>query len=212
MKMPQTEHTHFRSLASDFIHPRLQADTDEEDERAASAFTASIASAYRLAARKLALSNLNNAPLGLDHFLQLKRRLRKLWQETRDPTCKTALNWVTKTIHKMVRRNAIERWETKLSNAETTLHAFWPLVKSLKRGDKIKAPTAIQSPMGLKFLQFEKATVIADCLETQFSPEDLCEEHHEQLVVTRIQALFEAVDSDPPERIRPCDVQKINPN
>jgi hypothetical protein len=50
--------------------------------------------------------------------------------------------------------------------------------------------------------------VIVGCLESQFSPHDLCEGHHEQLVVTRIQASFEAEDNDPPERVRPCDVQK----
>jgi len=109
----------------------------------------------------------------------------------------------------MVRQNAIERWETKLSNAEITPHAIWPLVKSLKRGDKPKAPSAIRSPTGLKFLPFEKANVTADCLESQLSPHDLCEEHHEQQVVVRILALFEAVHNSPPERVRPCDVQKI---
>jgi len=127
----------FRSLASDLIHPRFQVDTVQEAEREASVFTASVASAYRLATHKLALSDLNNAPSGLDHFLQLKQRLRKLWHKTRNPTCKTALKWVTKTIRKMVRRNGI---------------AVWPLVKSRQRGEKPKAPSAIHSPTGLKFL------------------------------------------------------------
>jgi len=44
--------------------------------------------------------------------------------------------------------------------------------------------------MGLKFHPLEKDNVIADCPENQFSPHDLCEENHEQLVVARIQALF----------------------
>jgi hypothetical protein len=109
----------------------------------------------------------------------------------------------------MARWNAIERCETKLSNAEITPHAVWPLVKSLKRGDKPKAPSAIHSPRGPKFIPLEKANVIAVCLENQFSPRDLCEEHHEQLVVARIQALFEAVDNNPPEKVRPYDIQKI---
>jgi hypothetical protein len=28
-------------------------------------------------------------------------------------------------------------------------------------------------------------------------------------VVARVQALFEAVDDDLPERVRPCDIQKL---
>jgi hypothetical protein len=151
----------FRSLTSDLIHPRLQADTVEEVRRAASAFAASVASVYRLATRIIALSGLNNAPSDIDNFLQLKWRLWKLWHETRDPTCKTVLNRVTKMILKTVQRNAIERWETKQSNAEITPHAIWLLVKSLGRGDKTKAPSAIRSPAGLKFLPFEEANVIA---------------------------------------------------
>jgi hypothetical protein len=64
----------------------------------------------------------------------------------------------------MVRRNATERRERKLSNAEITPHAIWPLVKSLKREDKTKAPSAIHSPTGLKFLPFEKVNVTPDSL------------------------------------------------
>jgi hypothetical protein len=81
----------------------LQVNTSEEAERTASAVMTSVASTYRLWAHKLTLSDMINEPSGLDHFLHLKRRLRKLWHETRDPSCKTALNWVTKTIHKIVR-------------------------------------------------------------------------------------------------------------
>jgi hypothetical protein len=87
-----------------------------------------------------------------------------------------------------------------------TPHAIRLLVKFLKRGNKSKAPSAIPSPTGLKFLPFEKANVIADCLENQLSSHDLCDERHEQLVVTRTQALFEAVDKDSPKRVRHYDV------
>jgi len=36
---------------------------------------------------------------------------------------------------------------------------------------------------------------------------DLFEEDHVRLVVARIQALFEAMDSNPPEGVRRCDVK-----
>jgi hypothetical protein len=35
--------------------------------------------------------------------LKHKRRLRQLSQETRDPACKTAVNWVTKSVRRMTR-------------------------------------------------------------------------------------------------------------
>jgi hypothetical protein len=55
----------------------------------------------------------------------------------------------------------------------------------------------------------EKAKSNADCLEKQFTPHDLCEENHERQVEARVQDLLKAVDKDPPERIRPCDLQKL---
>jgi hypothetical protein len=119
-----------------------------------------------------------------------------------------ALNWLTKTIHRMIRRNAIEKWETKVSHSEATRHVIWPLAKPLLR-DRPKAPTAIHSPSGLKFLPLEKANVIADCPENQFLPHDLCGENHEQQVMARVWVLSEAVDDSPPERVRPYDVQKL---
>jgi hypothetical protein len=77
------------------------------------------------------------------------------------------------------------------------------------RRDRPKAPTVIHSPSGLKFLPLKKANLIADCLENHFSPHYLREENHERQVVASIQALLEAVDDDPPERLRSWDVQKI---
>jgi hypothetical protein len=36
-----------------------------------------------------------------------------------------------------------------------------------------------------------------------------CEENYERQVEVRVQVLLEAVDSDRPERIRPCDLRKL---
>jgi hypothetical protein len=86
--------------------------------------------------------------------------------------------------------------------------AIWPIAKSLTNWDGPRPPTAIHCLLGLKYHLVDKANTIADCLENQFTPHDLCEENHERRVEARVQAL-QAVDSDPPERIRPCDLQKL---
>jgi hypothetical protein len=46
-------------------------------------------------------------------------------------------------------------------------------------------------------------------LENQFTPNDLCDENHKRQVEARVQVLLESVDNSPPERMRPCDVQKL---
>ncbi|PNF26775.1 hypothetical protein B7P43_G18023 [Cryptotermes secundus] len=88
-----------------------------------------------LALEKVTLLDINNDLPGLGRLLKHKQRLRKLWQETRDPACKTALNWVTKSIMRMTRKKALERWETKIGNAEVTSQGIWPIAKSLLKRD-----------------------------------------------------------------------------
>jgi hypothetical protein len=84
-----------QSLASNFISPRIQINSGEEANKVDRDFTASAALAHRLFTRKLILSYLNNDLPSLESLLSHKWRLRKLWQVTRDPACKTALNCLT---------------------------------------------------------------------------------------------------------------------
>jgi hypothetical protein len=109
----------------------------------------------------------------------------------------------------MARTKALERWETKISNAEITPQAIWPIAKLILKRDGPRAPTVIHGASGLKFHPSEKGNAIADCLEIKFMPRDLCDDNHEQRVETRVQALHETVDNNPPQRIRPCDLKRL---
>jgi hypothetical protein len=106
--------------------------------------------------------------------------MRKLWQETRDPGCKMAVNWITKSIRNMTRKEALEQWETNLANTELTPQAIWPTAKSLTNRDGPRAPTAIHGLLGLKYHPVDKANAIADCLENQFTLHDPRDENHER--------------------------------
>jgi hypothetical protein len=105
----------------------------------------------------------------------------------------------------MTRRKAIERWETRIGNCDVTPQAIWPIAKSLMKRDGPKAPTTIHGLLGLKCHPLEKANAIADCLENQFTPNDLFDENHEW----RVEAIGQDLPKQPPERIRRCDVQKF---
>jgi hypothetical protein len=87
--------------------------------------------------------------------------------------------------------------------------AIWPIAKSLQKRHEPSARTAIHGPLGLNFHPSEKANAISYCLENQFTHHDLCDEYHERRVEARVQALLEAVNNKPPERIRPCELQKL---
>jgi hypothetical protein len=55
----------------------------------------------------------------------------------------------------------------------------------------------------------EKANVIADSLETQFTSHDLCDENRERQVETTVQTVLASVGGTPSGKVRPCDIHKL---
>jgi hypothetical protein len=109
----------------------------------------------------------------------------------------------------MTRKKLTEQWDTRLGNFEVTPRAIWPIARALLNRDAPKALTAIHCYHGLKFLPYEEANAIADCLENRFTHHDLCEEHHERWVEALVQHVLEIEDTAPSERIRPCDLKRL---
>jgi hypothetical protein len=152
-----TDCQRFQILASALLSPRVEINLCIEADNAARDFAASIASAYRLSTKTTTISDRNRGSSSLERLDKHKQRLRKLWQETRDPACKTAVNWVTKTIKRIARKRALERWETKIENCEVTPQAIWPIAKSLTKRGEPKATTAIHGPLGPVFYPNENS-------------------------------------------------------
>jgi hypothetical protein len=73
-----------------------------------------------------------------------------------DPACKKAVNWVTRNIRRMVRKRALERWETKLTNCEVASQAIWSIAKSLSKKGGPKAPSEIHGLLGPIFYPVDK--------------------------------------------------------
>jgi hypothetical protein len=104
-----TDWEQLQSLVSNLISPRIEINSGAEVYKAARAFTASIVSAYMLSTSKIALSELTKDLPGLDLLLKFKKRMWKLWQEIRDPGCKKAVHFISKSIRRMTRKKALER-------------------------------------------------------------------------------------------------------
>jgi hypothetical protein len=105
-----TDWERFRRLSSDLILYRIEINSGEEADKAARDFTAS---AYGLSTSKVTLSDLNNDLPGLYRLLKHKQKLQKWRHETRDLARKTAVSWFAKTIRRMTRRKAPERWDKR---------------------------------------------------------------------------------------------------
>jgi hypothetical protein len=90
-----TDWERFQSLASALVSPRVEINSCIEVDKAARYFAASIASAYRLSTKTTTITDRIRCPSSLERLLKHKQRLRTLWQESLDPACKTAVNWIT---------------------------------------------------------------------------------------------------------------------
>jgi hypothetical protein len=104
-----TDWKRFQSLDSILMLHRIEMNSVAEVDKAALNFTAPIVSKCRLYISKVTLSSLNNNIPGSDLLLKHEQRLRKLWQGTRDPACKPAVNWAGKSIRRMTLNRALER-------------------------------------------------------------------------------------------------------
>jgi hypothetical protein len=67
----------------------------------------------------------------------------------------------------------------------------------------------MHSPLGLTNHLLEKANVISDCLEEQFTPHDLGNKDHKQWVMATFQAMLKVVDNSSSKRISPWDIKKL---
>jgi hypothetical protein len=102
--------------------------------------------------------------------------------KTKDPACKRAVNWVTKTIRRITLKRALQRGKTKIENCEVTPQAIWPNAKSLTKRGEPKETTAIHGPLGPVFHPNEKANVIANYLENLITRHKVCDTNHESWV------------------------------
>jgi hypothetical protein len=93
------------------------------------------------------------------------------------------VKWVTKTIRRIARKKALERWETKREHCEVTPQAIWPIAKSFTKRGEPKATTAIHGLLGPVFYPNEKSNVIENYLENVITPHKVCDTDHERRVV-----------------------------
>jgi hypothetical protein len=96
--------------------------------------------------------------------LRHKQGLRKLRHETRAPACKTAVNWVTKTVWRLTRRKALERGGNKNTKLLSYTSSYRTDCESRFESGWTRVPTTFHSPLGLNYHPLEKANVTAGLL------------------------------------------------
>ncbi|KAL5238391.1 hypothetical protein ACI65C_005801 [Semiaphis heraclei] len=106
-----------------------------------------------------------------DHKLLKKRKLRSIWQRTRNPAIKTLLNHQTRLVSDLLHSNREEEW----SNFHGSIEPFaqgWSKIYKLNRQLLRKSlPTnSVKDELGnLHYDSEAKANIFATCMENQFA-------------------------------------------
>jgi hypothetical protein len=108
----------------------------------------------------------------------------------------------------MVKKRALEIYQTKLANCELTPQAIMPIAKSLSKRGGPKAPSAIHGSLGPILYPIDKPNITADCLENHFRVHDFCDCDHRRHVEAQVKALLVTINEDIPVNFQPCDISK----
>ncbi|CAI6374197.1 unnamed protein product [Macrosiphum euphorbiae] len=111
-------------------------------------------------------------PLSIQFQITKKRRLRSIWQRTRNPDIKTLLNRQNRLVSDLLQSNRDEEWSNFLSSIDIGPQGWSRLYKLNRRLlRKSTASHPLKDDHGfLHYDSLEKANIFASSMENQFSP------------------------------------------
>jgi len=105
-------------------------------------------------------------PTEIVQEIKTKNRLRRAWQQTRDPMIKRSLNSKIKLIRLMLSTHRQDEWDTFLSTLDTQNNSIYKINKILLK--KTPATHPLVGPNGLAYSANDRAELLADSYESQF--------------------------------------------
>jgi hypothetical protein len=168
-----TKQTHwgkYQEIINQNIKLNVRLKEQDEIEAAVHDFTALVqTAAWKATPPYSRRATDNNLPLRIKELVQEKRRARRVWQYTRDPSDKRQLNRLTHRLHATIHDYKNETFDYYIKNLETNDHSLWRATKKFKR------PTPIVSPIKQEDGNWarsnsEKAQVFAEHLSRIFTP------------------------------------------
>ncbi|KAL5243957.1 hypothetical protein ACI65C_011367 [Semiaphis heraclei] len=100
-----------------------------------------------------------------------KRKLRSIWQRTRNPAIKTLLNHQTRLVSDLLHSNHEEQWSNFLCSIEPSAQGWSKIYKLNRQLLRKSLPTnPLKDELGNLLYDSEaKANIFATCMENQFS-------------------------------------------
>jgi hypothetical protein len=110
-------------------------------------------------------------------------------------------------MKRIVRKRALERWETKAANCKVTSQAVLLNAKSLTTRNGPKAPSAIHVHLDAVIYPIDKSNITTGCFENKCRTPAFVTVTTDDLK-DQVEALLATVKEDSPDNFRPCDVSK----
>lgn len=141
-----------------------------------------------------------------------KRRLRRIWQQTRHPHDRTLFNRAIKELRKTLHEVNAAAMKNRLQNISSTgkgVYSLWNATKSLNKSQKHSPP--LKTPCSWARTDSEKAETFAKHLATVFKPnETSTAEHHVSSVLNEdLQLCLPIKPTSPRELI--AEINQLNP-
>ena len=107
-------------------------------------------------------------------MLAKKRKLRRKWQQTRQPFIKTKLNRASKELSHAIlehQNSSLNKYLYGLSNEKSTDYSLWKAVRN-STGPKAQSPPLKKNNGQWAKSNEEKAIIFSEHLEATFTPND----------------------------------------
>jgi hypothetical protein len=93
-------------------------------------------------------------PAGIQDKIRLKNRLRRQWQDTKDPALKAEVNRLQRSVTRWLNVVRKERWGAKLESLNPEDQSLWRMTKRTMR---VSTPSPLVTPGGVALSDSEKA-------------------------------------------------------
>ena len=171
-----TDWESFRTELDNDIELNIELKTKQQIEEAAEKFTSSIQKAAWNNTRQLTQRKIGtNYPMQIRELVNEKRKARRRWQQTRDPSDKNILNNKTQKLKREIKKFKEESVQTHLENMsaeETSNYSLWKATKKIKRPVTQIPPIQLTDGSWARTYK-EKADLFAEYLADTFKPNDI---------------------------------------
>lgn len=170
----RTDWARFRYIFNDLITLKVPLKTAEDINNAVETFNSAVqTSAWRSTPRVTTNTDTHvNYPVYIKQKIAEKRRLRRVWQNSRNQVDKTNLNRATQQLKRMlkeVKNEWFQEFTSNLSPTEASNYSLWKVTKTIKQ-PQTPIPPIRKTDGSWAKSSFDKAETFASYFANVFKP------------------------------------------